>query len=587
MTGATPLILSYGLTALGAYALGGLPFGYLIYYAVTKTDVRTVGSGNIGATNVGRLLGFRFFVLVFLLDVLKGLLPTLGLPWLAAKLGLPTPPELPVVAALGAILGHNFPIYLGFRGGKGVATSLGALLALQPAACGAAAIGFFAVFFATRYVSLSSMVGGAAFASAYFLMTAEPWNREHRAMSLLALAAVALLIVRHRKNIGRLRSGTESRVTLRSRKAKEPTSAPPAGKIQPLVLAGLALAILSAGAAGSWLVHNARTPVEASAGPWLLIETARESTGQQRATRIAFNAPGDRVAVMCPRYNHVLVYPALEDATLGEPLEIQAAGRPVAIAVVGEKIAVLERPVNDDKHLEPGWVEVFGLDGARVAPRIPVGYYPDDLAVSPDGRLLYVLCSGRGEGDAEKPLPELTILPTTFGAEPPAAVGRLEFEPGDDPDRLAISSLGTRALVTLARSARGVAIDLAEPAAPKIVGRLELGADEFPYVSESPDGDWIIMRTGRESEAVALPSGSNTVQAPGQLLYTRPDESSLNLDQLSPRRTLGRFPVMGPLNLGRTEPTDLAYCERRQLVAVATKSGAVHLIRLESRLDAR
>lgn len=587
MTGLTPTILSFGLTALGAYALGGLPFGYLTYYAATKTDIRTVGSGNIGATNVGRLLGFRFFVFVFLLDVLKGLLPTLGLPWLVESRGLPTPPELPVIAALGAILGHNFPIYLGFRGGKGVATSLGALLALQPAACGAAAIGFFVVFFATRYVSLSSMVGGAVFAISYFLMTDDPWNREHQAMSLLALAAVALLIVRHRKNIGRLRAGTESRVTLKSKKPKEPTSAPPAGKVHPLVLAALALAVVTAGAAGSWLVHNARAPIEASAGPWLLTETARESTGQQRATAVAFNDKGDRVAVLCPRYNHVLVYPALGDATLGEPIEIQAAGRPVAMAVVDDRVVVLQRPVNDDKHLEPGWIEVFGLDGSAVGSRIPVGYYPDDLAASPDGELLFVLCSGRGEGDADKPLPALTILPTTFGDEPPTPISRLEFEADDDPDRLTISAMGTRALVTLALSNQAIAIDLADPDAPRSVDRLKLPADEFPYVSESADGDWMIMRTGRESEAVALSSGPNSVAAPGHLLLTIPEESALRLDQLAPRRTLGRFPIKGPLNLGRGEPAALAYHPSRQLAAVATKSGSVHLIRLESRLEAR
>lgn len=587
MTGLTPTILSFGLTALGSYAVGGLPFGYLIYRAVAKADIRTVGSGNVGATNVGRLLGFRFFVFVFLLDVLKGVLPTLGLPWLVEARGLPTPPELPVVAALAAIIGHNFPVYLGFRGGKGVATSLGALLALQPAACGAAAIGFFAVFFATRYVSLSSMVGGAAFAVSYFLMTDDPWSRERRAMSLLALAVVALLIVRHRANIGRLLAGTESRVSLGSKKPKAPTSTPPAGKVHYLILAGLALLVIVAGAAGSWLVNNARAPIEATAGPWRFTETARESTGQQRATRIAFNAEGDRLAVLCPRYNHVLVYPTLEDLTLGEPIEIQAAGRPVAIAVVGENVVVLERPINDDKHLEPGWIEVFKLDGSPVGPRFSVGYYPDDLAISPDGDLLFVLCSGRGEGDPDKPLPALTILPTSFGDKPPAPLGQLEFEADDDPDRLTISAMGTRALVTLALSNEGVAIDLADLEAPKIVGRLQLSDDEFPYISKSDDGDWMIMRTGRESEAVALPSALGSNDAPGHLLLTLPDDSALRLDQLAPRRSLGRFPMMGPLNLGRAEPTDLAYCGRRRLLAVSTKSGAVHLIRLESMLDGR
>ncbi|APW63144.1 glycerol-3-phosphate 1-O-acyltransferase PlsY [Paludisphaera borealis] len=576
---------SFSLTALASYALGSVPFGYIVYYLATRTDVRTVGSGNIGATNVGRLLGFRYFVLVFVLDLLKGLLPTAGLPWLAGWLGLPTPAELPVVAALAAIVGHNFPVYLGFRGGKGVATSLGALLALDPIACAAATIGFFAVFLVTRYVSLSSMTGGVAFVAAYFARTAEPWSREHRAMSLLALAVVGLLILRHRKNIGRLIAGTETKVPLRGRKSGGPPSALPAGKIQPMILLSLAFAAVSIVAGASWLIHRARTPIEVQAGPWNLRETDRESTGQQRSTRVVFNDRGDKLAVMCPRYNRVLVYRIADDFTLELLSKIEVAGRPVAIAAAGDKLVVLLRPANDRKHLEPGWSEVFTFAGSQVGPRILAGYYPDDLSVTPDGRHLLVLCSGRAEGDADKPSPELTVLPADFGSNAPEPLGRVTFESGDDPDRLTVSSGGTRVLVSLAHSKQSIAVDLADLAAPVASGRTDLAADEFPYVSQAPDGDWIVMPTGRESEAVVV-SAPHSSASPDYLVLTRPEDSALEIVQVSPRRTLGQFPVKGPFNLGGTETSGLAYCRPRSLLAVTTKPGTIHLIHLESRLDA-
>ena len=175
--------LSAGVDSLG-YLIGAIPFGYLVFRQVKGIDIRTVGSGNIGATNVGRLLGFRYFLLVFALDVLKGFVPTFGVPLVLEKLGTSPPAELPVFVAMAAILGHNFPVYLGFKGGKGVATSLGALLALDPIACAAAAAGFFLVFLPTRYVSLSSIAGALAFVAGHFsldqgaLEPAEP-RHEH------------------------------------------------------------------------------------------------------------------------------------------------------------------------------------------------------------------------------------------------------------------------------------------------------------------------------------------------------------------------------------------------------------------------
>ena len=115
-----------GLAVLAAYLIGSIPFGYLTARLVKGIDIRTVGSGNLGATNVGRVLGPRYFWLVLALDALKGFGPTWAFPELLRQRADSVPPDLPVLIALATILGHTFPVYLKFRGGKGVATSLGA-----------------------------------------------------------------------------------------------------------------------------------------------------------------------------------------------------------------------------------------------------------------------------------------------------------------------------------------------------------------------------------------------------------------------------------------------------------------------------
>ncbi len=176
------------LAVLAAYLAGSIPFGYLVTYWVKGIDIRTVGSGNLGATNVGRTLGFRYFVLVFLLDMLKGFLPTLGFPWLVSRLTGSGPADLPVLVALAAILGHTFPVYLKFRGGKGVATSLGAVLALDPISCAVSVVVFGGLLAVTRYVSLASLSGGLAFVAAHFARETSPLSREHIAMSLFSIA---------------------------------------------------------------------------------------------------------------------------------------------------------------------------------------------------------------------------------------------------------------------------------------------------------------------------------------------------------------------------------------------------------------
>lgn len=206
-------LLNLILTAAVSYLLGATPFGLLIGRWAAGKDVRKEGSGNIGATNVGRVLGFKWFVVVFLLDLLKGVIAVCG-AFAVQRMsgGSASTLYLPEVAALSAVLGHVFPVWLKFKGGKGVATSVGVLLALawQPAVAGL--IAFLILFAATRYVSLGSIGFAVVFAATYFLLVQDPWGVELRARSFLALAAPLVIIVAHKGNISRLLQGRENRV---------------------------------------------------------------------------------------------------------------------------------------------------------------------------------------------------------------------------------------------------------------------------------------------------------------------------------------------------------------------------------------
>jgi hypothetical protein len=367
----------------------------------------------------------------------------------------------------------------------------------------------------------------------------------------------------------------------------------PPGRINPLLLAGLAIVTAVCLGASFWLLHHARAPVEATAGPWTLHETHRELTGQQRSTRVLFAEEGRMLAVICPRYNKVLLYDVTDTASLALKAEIALEGRPVAMASAGKHLVVLERPSGDDKHLGPGWWESFRFDGSRSGSRVPAGYYPDDLAVTPDGKFLLVLSSGQAEGDKKKPLPGLDIYEAKTAIDPrtPTPVGHLDLEPSDDGERLVVSATGKRALVTLPKRRQSVAMDLEKPEAPHIMGRIVLPGSGTPYVSVSDDGDWMIMPTMKGSEAVVLDHLQirNCLGTPdpwnGYLLYTLPDESMLEVAQSPPQRVLGRFPIKGPLNLGGTRPSGLAFCPARGLAAVTTKPGTVHLVSIRSRVE--
>lgn len=197
--------LALGLV-VAAYLLGSIPFSYLIGKAAAGTDVRKVGSGNVGATNVMRAAGKKAGIAALGLDIAKGVGAVLLVRWLAA------PTWAVGAAAVAVMLGHCFPIFLGFRGGKGVATSAGALGALAPTALLLVLAVFVAVVAWKRYVSLGSIVGAACFPLCVWTAQRLGWE-EREPWLLLASALIALIvIVKHRSNLARLRQGVEPRL---------------------------------------------------------------------------------------------------------------------------------------------------------------------------------------------------------------------------------------------------------------------------------------------------------------------------------------------------------------------------------------
>ena len=210
-----------------SYLLGSIPFGYLLVRIFRGQDVRETGSGNIGATNVARAGSKGLAIATLLLDALKGYGAVAFAFWLAEswrwESGVPTstggqaPPTidsrtiflLAALAAFCAILGHVFTVWLRFKGGKGVATAVGAFAALAPRAIVVAIVLFVIIVALTRYVSLGSMVAAAAFP--LFVCWLSPSERATAPVLLLIAASSFLIIVRHKDNIRRLLAGTESR----------------------------------------------------------------------------------------------------------------------------------------------------------------------------------------------------------------------------------------------------------------------------------------------------------------------------------------------------------------------------------------
>lgn len=225
---------TYAIIAAVSYLLGSIPFGYILVKLFLKQDIRATGSGNIGATNVGRTGHKGLALATLLLDALKGLAAVYLAQAIEARaLHYPRYKFLiggseeyfafnqplvtaAAVAALFAIIGHLFPVWLKFKGGKGVATGAGAFIALAPKAVLVVLAVFFVIVAIFRYVSLGSIVATAVFPVAVYFLT--DYGHYPAAMVLIALCAV-LIIARHHQNIRRLLSGTENRL---GAKAKVP-----------------------------------------------------------------------------------------------------------------------------------------------------------------------------------------------------------------------------------------------------------------------------------------------------------------------------------------------------------------------------
>ena len=212
-----PEILICLLTAIIAYLLGSIPFGWLVAKA-KGVDIRSAGSGNIGATNAMRVLGKTAGITVLLLDALKGYVAAAWVPVMLLKCLNASPPDtalLPVIAGIAAVLGHNFTCWLKFKGGKGIATTAGVYLALAPLALLIALIVFLLAVAVTKYVSMGSISAAIALPAAIWIM--KPGDP---CLGIATTALGVLAIYKHKGNIQRLRAGTENRLGRKAEVAK-------------------------------------------------------------------------------------------------------------------------------------------------------------------------------------------------------------------------------------------------------------------------------------------------------------------------------------------------------------------------------
>ncbi|OVE73810.1 acyl-phosphate glycerol 3-phosphate acyltransferase [bacterium B17] len=200
--------LIYCLCGITAYLFGAIPFGLLA--AKSKgIDIRTAGSGNIGATNVLRVMGKKWGILVLLLDAMKGFIPAKFFPILAASQAENINIQgLGVACALLAVAGHNWPVYLKFKGGKGIATTAGALLGFAPAALGTGLAAWIIVFAISKYVSLASITAALVIPTYAWIM----YRSDGFLIPIILTLLGTVAIIRHKANISRLLSGTESKI---------------------------------------------------------------------------------------------------------------------------------------------------------------------------------------------------------------------------------------------------------------------------------------------------------------------------------------------------------------------------------------
>lgn len=202
------------LSILIAYLLGSIATSVWVGQWFYGKDVREYGSGNAGATNTFRVLGAKAGIPVLLIDVLKG--------WAAVQLphwlgGVPNSTDFQLILGISSVLGHVFPVYIGFRGGKGIATLLGVLIGVHAGAAGCAMLTFVLVFVTSRYVSLSSILASIAFP--VWIVSLYPGAP--KSLIVFAITVAVLVVLTHKRNIERLLKGEEGRVSFKKKKKDE------------------------------------------------------------------------------------------------------------------------------------------------------------------------------------------------------------------------------------------------------------------------------------------------------------------------------------------------------------------------------
>lgn len=205
-------MLPLAAIAIISYLLGSIPAGYLVG-RMAGIDIRKVGSGNIGATNVTRVLGRRYGYSVFAVDFLKGLAAVI-LSMLIAKYAQPgcsSPDLFGIIAAVSSVIGHSFPVWLRFKGGKGVATSAGALFGLMPLATLVGAVIWFITFTLTRYVSVASITAAVALPIIILIIMTSRNQTHGGALFYSSICLAVVVVLRHRSNLVGLMRGTEPR----------------------------------------------------------------------------------------------------------------------------------------------------------------------------------------------------------------------------------------------------------------------------------------------------------------------------------------------------------------------------------------
>jgi len=213
------VIYCYVLLPIAAYSLGAVPFGLILCLVIKGVDIRNHGSKNIGATNAGRVCGMPFFVAAFVLDFAKGLAPVLLGALMLEEFGPGLPAAwMKILYGALAILGHTLPVYLGFKGGKAVATSFGVFVGLAPVAAGIAFGVWLLLFLALRYVSLASMIAAIVAPVAYAVLHRGELDDDHWPVLAFSTVVAVLVVLRHRANIKRLVSGTENRASARRKR---------------------------------------------------------------------------------------------------------------------------------------------------------------------------------------------------------------------------------------------------------------------------------------------------------------------------------------------------------------------------------